>query len=229
MIPMSVIEARKYKVLVLNDGTYRSACLLGMTVKEVGADSTRVLHIQSSLLEPGRMRAVEGMCEVHDVPYTVVYQPGFGGVFDLTSRLFTALSYADRLNIPEVVYGASAQNKGAENFDYEMTLTHLRQMRLMIKAARYENGRANFPEPQAPLMLLSPYQILQVARKMGVQLADTFNCSEDGLKECGQCPQCLEWSTINTPKALLEARKHAQLRQTQPSDPTAISPGPVSE
>lgn len=182
------------KVLVLCDGGFKSAFVTGLAVKEVGAENTRLLMINSGQLAAQQQcAAVDRLANHYGLPYAC-FNGGMlsGGMFELTTHLFTAMSYAGKLGIDKVYYGASKPMDRTE-FNYELTHTHLRNMQQLIKCARFENRRANLPEPEAPCMLLNVIQIVMLSRNYGVPLELTWNCDNNGPEPCGKCYKCTRW------------------------------------
>lgn len=191
------------RVLVLADGGYRSAFITGLAVKECGHENVKMLYIgdigEAENSPP--LMAVRALSDHHQIGYVAVYHASMGGMFNLTSQIFMALSYAAQNKFSHVHYCVSRIVGDKTLFDYERTHTHLRNMQLMIKSARFENKHAKLPEPEAPAMLLYPYQIVMLSKTYDVPLNLTWNCQGSGPEPCGFCTQCLDWKSANGGRA----------------------------
>ncbi len=190
------------KTIVLSNGSAKSGFITSLAIKEFGPDNTRVLLInenQSAFHQ--QHKAVQRQADYYNIPYTVItHGPLAGGLFRITAMLLTASSLAVNLGYNRIYYGVCKSSKGDE-FNYEQTYTHLRNMQMIMKSARIEKIRSNFPEPEAPSILLTYSQVVALAHKYDTPINMTWNCDTGNLTPCGICMACVKWKSAQTAKA----------------------------
>ncbi len=182
------------RTIVMCDGGFKAAFVTGIAVKEHTPQNVRLLFMdagQQAVVQ--QLAAVERLATHFGIPYTRLNMSyGVAGIFELTTYIFTALSYAHRTGCHCVYYGASKAPKS--NPDYELTHTHLRNLQVMVQSAQLERTRIILPEPEAPAMFLNIQQIFKLGTYYSVPFNLTWNCLRAGAEPCGECNRCIEWT-----------------------------------
>lgn len=149
------------------------------------------------------------------------YVPGRNTVF-----IAIALSLAEAKGAQAIYLGINAVDySGYPDCRPEYLEAYQRLARLSSKAAL----EGQVPELVAPLVLDSKLDIVRRALKLGVPIADTWSCYQEGETPCGLCDTCRlrDWALIEAGRPDLATTAGRRLHEQEAMESSAQTSSPL--
>ncbi len=138
-----------------------------------------LLQAGSALIKGGKEIPRLNEIPVHERMQSPTYVPNRNMIF-----LSIAGAWAETIEVPEVFYSAHAED---EYGYWDCTKGFVKEMNNIFSLNRKHKITV-----EAPFLMLTKKEILEIGRKLEVDYSHTWSCYRGEEIACGNCPTCVE-------------------------------------